>query len=559
MSMIGLVYLNELFYDERVKGMTSCSICESSFGIFVLRHTCRMCRSPICETCSICKNRVELQEYRWCKSWISRTHPSFVSFLMHENDVRMCVRCASWDHTTMRAMWKVIQNGIMEIKDIGSWMKTNRANSIMSNVFLQRIRTRQKHAVRLHTPITSYESSLPLVPMTSRIIRDRWKCIQSNKISIPPSVGCMDMVELMWKLRSKRIQSQNERRTVFGMMWSNRSSKQVRLLYSLAHLLGIDFIPESVSRVHEMSDQRRNAWTEWVQNGSDVGAIPSEPCPIWGESLSVHKHTITIKSMPSATAPLLMRWGSPPKGLLWKRESGSVDRMIEYSIALCSEALRESGILAYPQTWYDVAMLQRDVVAIQIVPNCVSLSSLVEQKKSILEYLCDTNDGISVSTLRKRLMESIAFSSAISWFYGFGDRHLDNIMVSNDAQLFHIDFGFCFGREPKFGVPRIRITQDMVHSLGESYWKQCVQKGQAIMDWLRTHIPTLRMITDIGIGDSKSHIHSHWDHIESDTSTFEALATESIYSFTTNIHDFFHSKAQSFRSMSSVWNTITQG
>jgi len=55
-------------------------------------------------------------------------------------------------------------------------------------------------------------------------------------------------------------------------------------------------------------------------------------------------------------------------------------------------------------------------------------------------------------------MESIAFSSAVSWFFGYGDRHLDNIMVTDDGCIFHIDFGFCFGREPKIGVPRIRIT-----------------------------------------------------------------------------------------------------
>ena len=152
----------------------------------------------------------------------------------------------------------------------------------------------------------------------------------------------------------------------------------------------------------------------------------------------------------------MMRWGN--RGLLWKRESGSVDRMIEYSIALCSESLKEHDLLRHSQMWYDVAMLQRDVVAIQIVPDCISLSTLHEKKQSILEYICDTNDAMSVSSIRHRLMESIAFSSAISWLYGFGDRHLDNIMISKDATVFHIDFGFCFGREPKIGVPRIRIT-----------------------------------------------------------------------------------------------------
>ena len=114
--------------------------------------------------------------------------------------------------------------------------------------------------------------------------------------------------------------------------------------------------------------------------------------------------------------------------------------------------------------------LKRDVVAIQIVPNCTSLSSLVAKNQTLLEYVCDNNDGIAVSILRRRLMESIAFSGAISWFFGFGDRHLDNIMITKEGTIFHIDFGFCFGREPKIGVPRIRITEGMMKSLGEEYW-----------------------------------------------------------------------------------------
>ena len=103
-----------------------------------------------------------------------------------------------------------------------------------------------------------------------------------------------------------------------------------------------------------------NAWTNWVCSHMSFDTIPSVECPIWKERLDTTQ--VTFRQIPSATRPTMMIWDG--KGLLWKRESGSVDRMIEYSIAFCSEALLDAGILNFPQTWYDVHSLKRDVVAI---------------------------------------------------------------------------------------------------------------------------------------------------------------------------------------------------
>ena len=77
-----------------------------------------------------------------------------------------------------------------------------------------------------------------------------------------------------------------------------------------------------------------------------MNTIPSIPCPIWNESMENCKD-VKIVTFPSATNPIMMRWGKDKRGLLWKRESGSVDRMIEYSISICSEALKEFGILQH--------------------------------------------------------------------------------------------------------------------------------------------------------------------------------------------------------------------
>jgi phosphatidylinositol 3-kinase len=138
----------------------------------------------------------------------------------------------------------------------------------------------------------------------------------------------------------------------------------------------------------------------------------------------------------------------------------------------------EDGIMEFVQ---NSNTMQKAIYHSQLSTYLIDLS---KKRSEALRETAPRMAGVTglLSEIREDVLENYKESCAsycvITYLLGIGDRHLENIMISNDGKFFHIDFGYAMGEDPKGWPPPFKLTRQMIsiftNALENDFISRCV-------------------------------------------------------------------------------------
>lgn len=146
------------------------------------------------------------------------------------------------------------------------------------------------------------------------------------------------------------------------------------------------------------------------------------------------------------------------------------DQFVIQIIVLMDRLLQQEN-LDLNLTPYRVLATSQQCGMIQFIPSQPLATILATCGGNLHNYLRRFHpDSAGPFGIHPLVMEAYIRSCAgycvITYLLGIGDRHLDNLLLTQTGQLFHVDFGYILGRDPKHFAPPMKLCKEMVEAMG---------------------------------------------------------------------------------------------
>lgn len=175
----------------------------------------------------------------------------------------------------------------------------------------------------------------------------------------------------------------------------------------------------------------------------------------------------------SATRPMIIPCKSNVNYvIMYKEENVVKDQIVMHIIKLFRQILLTEKLYDPQIVTYNVLPINKNSGFIEFVNDCETIDNINTKHQNILNYVFknDKNRNEVVANTYDIIINSLASYCVITFLLSVGDRHLDNIMVTKDGKIFHVDYGYILGEEPTadyiksafLGSSNIKITEDMI-------------------------------------------------------------------------------------------------
>lgn len=156
----------------------------------------------------------------------------------------------------------------------------------------------------------------------------------------------------------------------------------------------------------------------------------------------------------SKPSVFILRTNMGNRHILVKRDDMTKDRLVMLFGHLI-ERLCSTKCVQYP------VFVSKNGGWVEMLPKAKTLYELNYELSSHI-HNCFPED--TVRCVRHRFIRSAIGASILSYILGVGDRHLQNMVVSN-GEIAHIDFSYLLGHDPKLRM-NIRVTPPMIIMMG---------------------------------------------------------------------------------------------
>ena len=173
------------------------------------------------------------------------------------------------------------------------------------------------------------------------------------------------------------------------------------------------------------------------------------------------------------------------------------------------DSLLKKVHLNYEFTSYKVLATSKSDGFVEFVPNSRTIFDILKKYNNVIMSYYKEISGNDETILKKYLdsyINSCAGYCVVTYILGIGDRHLENLMIDNRGRLFHIDFGFILGKDPKPAPPPIKLCQEMVDVMGgkgssqyEEFKQKCVNAYWVLRENARVIVNMFYLMIESGI------------------------------------------------------------